>query len=473
MKMRQILLLLLITTITNAFAQEDTNSNQANGDSLMIFTLEEAQEYALAHNQSMQNAIIDIEIAKKKIWETTAIGLPQVNASAEYNYFTEIPTQLMPDFLTPAVVGVNMQYFGLTPVQEPEEGQMFPVQFGAEQTANYGISVSQIIFNGSYIVGLQTSKIFKKVSEQTVKKTEKDIREQVANSYYLVLVTKESTEVLDATLENMENTLKELQAMYEQGFVSETDVDQIRLTKMTIENSKNSLKRQNEIVKNLLKFQMGVPLEQNIELTNNFSTLVDQVDYLTLKDQDFNLQENIDYQLLNTQLLLQEMNLKNQKAAYLPSLVAFYSYSKNAQRNEFNFFDSDEEWYPTSVLGLQLQVPIFSSGQRNAKVKQAKLSVEKMQNMKKQAEQGLYLEVAQAKTELMNAFEKYKNEEENRALSKKIYEKTLIKFKEGMASSMDITQANNQYLEAQSNYIKASSELLSSKNKLDKLLNNH
>ena len=448
--MKQLKFLLLIIIIGGTILSKQTYA-QKNWK----FTLDEARNYALQNNYDIKNAIIDKEIAQKKIWETTAIGLPQIESKLEYSNFLKIPTQLIPgDFF-----------------QRP--GEFVEVQFGTKHNATASITASQLIFNGSYIVGLQTAKTFLSLSEQQLQKTQRDIKESITETYYNILVAGDSKKILDSTIYNLQKIKYEINEMYKEGFVEETDVDQINLSLINLKNSLNSVNRQIEIAYNLLKFQMGIDLSRKIEVTQNLDEILEEINFDAIIGQKFVLANNLDFKLLTTRENLLQLSLKNEKSKFLPSLAAFYSHSQNALREEFNFMKSGESWFPTTLIGVNLSLPIFSSGMKRAKVNQAKLDLEKIKNSKLQAEQGLELEVSQARATLISSLENYRNAVDNVNLSKKIYDKTIIKCSEGVATSTELNQERNQYLTNESNYIGTLSILLNAKNKLDKVLNNY
>lgn len=418
------------------------------------FSLKEAQQYAIENNYEIKNKQLDIELARKKIWETTAIGLPQVSGSGSYNHFLDIPTQLIP-----------AEFF------DGEPGTFIPVQFGTKHNATIGISVSQLIFSGEYIVGLQASKIFLELSTRGLAKSENDIRETIAKSYYLVLVAAESKKILTQSLDNMKRIQRETEEIYKEGMIEDTDVDQMRLTVSNLENSLATLTKQVELAIRLLKFQLGIDFEESIELTDSIDGVLTAQSVSPSLVKEFDVSQNIDFQLLETTENLQKLNLKRQQSAYLPSLAGFASFSRNAYRKEFTFFDSDEKWFPTNLVGLQLTVPIFSSGMRISRIKQARIELEKIQNTKQQVGQGLILSYEQSKNSLRTAWDKLETEKKSLSLSENIYNKTIIKYKEGISSSLDLTMAQNQYLSTQGNYLSAMVELLNAKAELDKVLN--
>ncbi len=429
--------------------------NQIFAQESLKFTLDDALNYALLNNYDIKNAIIDIEIAQKKIWETTASGLPQIESKLEYSDYLKIPTQLIPG-----------EFFD-------KPGEFIEVQFGTKHNIAASITASQLIFNGSYIVGLQSAKTFLSLSEQELHKTQINIKETITETYYNILVAKDSKKIIDSTIYNLKKIKYDVSEMYKEGFVEETDVDQIDLSLTNLQNSLNSVNRQIEIAYNLLKFQMGIDLTTDIEITQNLDEILQEINFDAIINQKFIMANNLDFKLLTTQESLLQLNLKNEKSKFLPSLSAFYNHSQNAQREKFNFLKSGELWFPTTLIGLNLNLPIFSSGMKRAKVNQAKLDLEKARNSKLQASQGLELEVSQARAILINSLENYRNAVENVALSKKIYNKTIIKYSEGVATSTELTQERNQYLTNESDYINTLSILLNAKNKLDKVLNNY
>jgi len=420
------------------------------------FSLEEARDYAVKNSYSVKNAAIDVDIAKKKVWETTAIGLPQVTANLSYNDFLKIPTSLIPG-----------EFFGSPP------GTFIPIQFGTKYNVTYGYTVSQLIFNGSYLVGLQTAKIYKQLSDQGKNKSEIEVQELVSGTYYLILVAEESKNLLDSILSDLNKTYFEVQQFYKEGFVELTDMDQMKLNVANIENTIQPLERQIELAYNLLKFQMGIDMNEAISLTDKLGDIIAKTNFETISGQQLDINKNIDYKLLNTQEQLLYLNMQNQKATMLPTLAAFYNHTKNAMRQDFSFFDNNKTWFPTTVWGLALEVPVFGSGQKLARVSQARMQLDQIKNNKMLLEQGLDLEAKQARSEVLSAMEKYKNEFDNVDLTKKIYDRALIKYREGLVSSSELTLQHTQYLTAESNYIQAVSDLLSAKNKLDKILANY
>lgn len=446
---------LMITVIWVITAGFLSNPIYARDTKVREFSLQSAQTFAVESSYDTQRTRLDIQAAHKKVRETVLTGFPQLSSAIGYMNNLELATVLIPNFF------------------EGKFDEKIPVQFGTQHNANVNFTLSQLLFNGSYIVGLKTSKIFRQLADRNHEKTQLDILETVSNTYYLILVAEESERILSSNLENLEKTHYEIRERYKEGFVAETDADLVQIAVTKLKNGLQAVVRQKEIAYKLLKFQMGLELDEQIVLTDKLEDILQQIDISETEDTEFNLEKNIDYRLLETQEKLSEMALKNEKAKYFPTISAFYSFQWNAFRDDFNFFNFNENWFRTQILGININMPIFTSGVQKAKVAQASIALEQVQNAKIQASQGLAVEEASAKSALDTAYENYLNTKENVELSKKVYDATLFKYNEGVASSLDLTQAHDQYLAAQSDFIQAISGLLTAKNKLDRLNSNY
>jgi outer membrane protein len=433
------------------------------------FSLKQAQEHAIKNSYAVKNALADREIARKTIWETTAMGLPQVNAAVNYQNMVNVPTMLMPDFLTPVVVGVNQGLFGLDPVAPIPETEFFPVQFGAKHNADWGVTATQLVFSGEYLVGLQASRIFYDLSEKMLLKTQHDIRESVSKSYYLVLVAEANYKILQEMVANTVAIRKEMEAMLEVGFIEDTDVDQMLLLEANLQNTLNNLATQLEIAGRLLKFQMGININESITLTDQLGDVLDLDEVSGLMISEFRIGNNIEYQLIETQEGLAELGLKRQNSTYLPTVAAYATYQKSAMRNEFDIFDTSQDWFPTTIVGLSINIPVFSSGMRMAQASKARLELEKTRTLKTQASEGLRLNYQQSLLNLKTAHDNYLTEKKNLELTERIYNKTTIKYREGVASSLDLTQVQNQYLTTQTNYFRAMMDMLNAKAELERM----
>jgi outer membrane protein len=426
------------------------------GQQTVNFTLQEALDYALKNNYGMKNAKTDVEIARKKILETTTIGLPQINGEVNFQNFLNIPTQVIPEN-------------AFNPLGNPNE--LIPVQFGTNYNTSAGLTLSQLVFDGAYIVGLQASRTYAMLSKNQLAKTENDLIAEVSQAYFTVVVAKENVKIIKQNLDNTEKLLHETTQIYESGFIEESDVDQLVLLVQNIKNTLSRSQRQLDFSYKLLKFQMGMEIEQPVEVSEELNQIILGINVEDLYNKEFKVNNHIEYKLARTNQDLMQLNLKRERVAYLPSLGAFVSHQEQAFRNQFNFFDFNRPWYPATVWGVNLRIPIFDSGMKYSRVSQARLELDKATNMTLLAEQSLKLQAINARADLINAFDRLNTEKQNLLLAEKIQNKTLIKYQEGLSTSLDLNQVQNQFLSTQGNYIMTVFELLNAKALYEKALN--
>ena len=438
----------------------------------MQFTLKEAQDYALKNSPLIKNANIDLASAKQKIWETTAIGLPQVNGKLAGTYQVTVPENIKSfsglSNLGGWMYNVDSALSKLT--NDPKFGNISkpaPTEPVDENDLKWGltfdITVSQLVFSEAYIVGLQTSKTFKQLSEVSITKSEQDLIESVTNAYFLCVIANENKLVIDSIYLATEKILYEIKETQKVGFLEETDVDQMELTLNNIRNTKDMIHRQCEVTMNLLKFQMGMELNNSIELKDKTMDLISQLNANVLATKKLNVENQVDYRLLSIQEKMANLNVKYQKSTFLPDVAVFYNHQENFNKKSFSFT-------PPDILGLNVTVPIFGSGQKIAQVKQANLSLQKIRNSKEQLSQGLQLQFSDNQSAFITAMNKFQTNKSARDLASRIYDKSVIRYKEGMISSLELSQAQSQYLQAQSNYFTAIIEMSTAYTKLEKLL---
>ncbi len=423
-------------------------------DSIINLTVNQAMEHAVQNNMEIQNARLDVEIADKKVWETTAIGLPQISATGSYNNNLSLATQLIP-----------AEFFG------GEEGTFSEIQFGTKHNFNGTLTATQLIFNGSYLVGLQAAKIYREVSERSLNKTELETKSAVSNTYYTILMSEETLETLKENYKSFQEIYRQAKASAEVGFMEEIEADKIKVTLSSLENTLKSMQRQIDFLYMMFKVQIGVENKKEVVLTDNLSKILLEIDVDELLIKEFILEENADYQLIKTQEDLWALDVKRYKSEYLPSLSAFYSFQENAMRNDFNPFDGEEKWFESSMLGFQLDIPIFNSGLKRSKVQQAKLELEKISNTKNVLKSNLYSLLLQHRNDFITGQETLENSKENMQISKRIFENIQIKHKEGVASSLELTQSNSDYLTTVTDYTQSIITLLNAKLELEKILN--
>ncbi|MFA6404329.1 MAG: TolC family protein [Salinivirgaceae bacterium] len=445
---------------------------QAQTDSTYRFSLSQALEYAIGNNQSILNANLDVEAAKQKVWEITTIGLPQASANISGSYSPVLSASIESfsslGMLGQWMYGADQALRDLTSDPKfgniPDPGPPEPVNTDDMKWSLSGTAtVSQLIFSGSYLVGLQSAKVYKSLSELNRVKSIQDITESIKNSYFNVLIARENMLILDSTYQNLSKTLSDMEAIGKQGLLEETDVDQMRITLSNVKISLDLITRLADIADRLFKIQLGIDFNSNLVLTDNLDNLVNLMSYESLLLADLVLDDNVTYQMLDAQVKATELQLKLTKSAFLPDLAAFYQYQKEFNENAFSFT-------PPHIIGVGMNIPIFSSGMRLSKVKQAKIELMKTQNNQEQMGDYIRLDFYNNKSALIAARDKYQAESKNMDLSKRILNKSMIKFSNGVISSTELTQIQNQYLTTQSNYYQSLQELISSKNKLEKFL---
>ena len=446
------LMFVLLGLITQGYSQDKKE--------ILKLSISDAQTFALQNNRTVQSAKIDIQSADKKVWENLATGLPQVNVAANYLHQFKVP-----ELSFGPVLDVNSLPDGVLTKQNImdayKDSPLIPL--GVMDNTTIDITLSQLIFSGQYLVGLQATKVLKQLTEKSLVKTEDQTKESVAGTYYLVLVLTENARLLHASLVSIDQTYNELVKMNEEGLNEETDVDQVKISKSNIQTLITSLESQKEISMKLLKFQLGVGFDQVVELTDSLPGIIQQGNVRYLTSPVFDVNKSINYQLVNEQERISGLLLQLEKSKYLPTISAFYRHEEQTNQPSFNFAVKD-------VVGASLSLPIFTTGMRNARVSQAKFDLMKSQLAKADAEQGLIMEFETARSNYQTAFSNFNTNRESMNLSKKVYDKTVIKYKEGVSSSFELTQNQNQFLTAESNYYNSVLSLLNAKAKLDRIL---
>lgn len=413
-------------------------------------SLKEAQEYAVQNNKMMISSRFDVEASKAAVWETISRALPSVEASGSFTDNLKLMTTLLPG-----------EFFGMP-------GEKIPVTFGSQFNTSATITASLLLFNAPLYIGIQTTKLANTLSQKNLVKTELETRESVGTSYTLILVSEKSLEILDQNIKNLQENLKATKSMLSAGMAEQTDVDQMASNVTMVENSKSSLERTIEVNYNLLRFQLGVSPDTKITLTQDLESITNEINVESLLSQEFDVKSNVDYSLVEGAERLSSLSLKSQKSSVLPTLAGFYNYGKNGMGDKIG----DQRWFANSMVGLQLSIPIFASGQRYTSIRKARINYDKAVNSREMVTEQLLLQEKQLRYNLVNANQQYKSQKDNVEVSQRVYSSTERKYKQGMASSLELTQANSLYLQAENNYVSALMNLLQTKLALDKLLNN-
>jgi len=418
------------------------------------FTLDEAIQYALENNYTVKNAALDIEAAEKQKWEATSFGLPQIDGTIDYQ-----------NWLKQAVTFLPAEIVGGPP------GEFEEVVFGAKQNMNATVTLNQILFDGSYLVGLQSAKTFLKISNLAKVKTDQSIREAVINAYGTVLVSQETIEILIKNKEILEKNLFETKALFENGFAEEQDFEQQQITLSKINNSLNRARREEFIYKQMFNLTLGIPIDQNVILTENLETLALRSTDLNMMATEFDLENHIDFKIADNKVESDALLVKYEKTKGMPSLNAFVNYSQFANNNNFVFFESPDNWFDSSLIGVSLKVPIFSSLQRSSRTQQAKINLMQSEIDLDQKSEELKLQVSTAKNKYQFALDQFQISSQNLVLAENIANKEQIKFFEGLSSSINLTNVQNQLFSSQQDYIQSILEIIQTKVELENALN--
>ncbi len=404
----------------------------------LTLDLEGAKEHALDYNLNIQNSGLAVQQSQEKLWEAISAGLPHINATADYS---------------------NAMGAEIT-IQFDENAP--PSKIPIKPSSNFNLNVNQLLFSGSYIVGIQTAKLAEKLAEKNKVKTKQDIISQVVDGYYLVLVSEESLKILRNNTKNLREIYRKTKPMVDVGMMEKVELDQLWVQVNSLANAVNTAERQFEMAKNLLRVQLGVSAQTELELTEDLTEIIRNRGIEALMDGSFEVEQNIDYQLMDVQQEMTGKQIKMQKAAYLPTLSGYYNFTEKILKPDFDMT-------PNHMVGLQLNIPVFSSGERRSKVRQAKIDLETTKNNKALLEDQLAIQYKQLKFNLSNALENFRNQQENVEVSRDVYKNLKRKYEEGMISGIELTTADNNYLQAESDYLNSILEVLQAKNELNTL----
>jgi outer membrane protein TolC len=408
----------------------------------------------LDSNYASINARRDIAKAIKQKWETTAQGLPQIDGNISYQNNLKQPVTLLPAEITGG-----------------EPGTFVPVTFGTKQNANAVATLNQLIFDGSYLVGLKAAKAFLRYSENANEKTRLEVRKGVINAYGSVLLSQELVAIFEKNKTNLEQNLNETRKIYENGLGEEESVEQLEITLLDIETQLNNARRSQAIAKQMFNLALGIDVEATVTLTDNLDQLANQNISLSLLDSSLNIAENVDYKIAFNLTEQRYFENRLEKSKFLPRLSAFVNYGTAANSNDFSFFNGDQKWYQSSVLGVSLNIPIFSSGKRSAASQRTKIALDQAQTDLEKTKQQIKLDLTTARSNYQFAIENYENSKKNLALAERIEGKNQVKFTEGLSTSFDLRQAQTQLYTAQQQFFQSMLNLINEKANLETVLN--
>ncbi|NVN93964.1 MAG: TolC family protein [Bacteroidetes bacterium] len=411
-----------------------------NAQEPLSLSLESAVNYAVNHNKTLINSKFTVDKSSQKIRETIAQGLPQINASIDYSNFLGAEAELQ---LNPAAAPVTIEF---------------------NPTSNFKANVSQLIFNGSYYVGIQLSKLAKTISEQSYQKDELNLKELTIQAYYMILASERIQSIIQENAKNVQLLYEKTSNLANSGMIEQTDAKKLSIMATSVNNALKSSERQVEIGYNLLRLQLGLDFNQTILLTDNLVEISQKFFLKTTIKSEFNITNNLDYKLVNLQSEIARKNINFKKTNYLPSIVGFYSYTEKLKKPIFDMT-------PKNTLGFTLNIPIFSSGQRYYQLNQAKIDYEMNKNSQDLLTQQLTLQEKQLRYNYTNLMEQYLNQKANVQIAKEVLDNMTLKYGQGIVSSLELTSSNNDYLTAETNYTNLMLQLLNAELSLRKINN--
>jgi outer membrane protein TolC len=428
-----------------------------SAQSTLNLSLDEAIEYAKNNNRKVINADKSILAARYKKWETTAMGLPQINAKVDFNRWIKQQKQLLPaSFLPDAPPGVDF----------------IEVAFGTKQTVAASATLSQLIFDGQYLVGLQAAKVFLTISEQALEKTVQQIEKNVVSAYGNVLMAEELLKITERNIEVVNKSLFETEKMYENGLVEEENVEQLKVTQLTLINAKNNAKRMLTLSYNMLNFLLGNDIDVKVKATDELADLTEKNIKLHKPQRVYSLKDNIDIKIAENDLESQYLLKKQQLSKSLPRVSGFLNAGYNGNSDTFTFLKREQKWLGFAMAGLQLNIPIFSSLSRTRAVQRLQVEIDKKENDLEDVRTQTKLNLDKAVNDYNFSIANLKTSKQSLKLAERIESKNQIKYTEGVGSSFELRQAQQQLYKAQSDYINAMVNVINARAAIKAITNN-
>jgi outer membrane protein TolC len=430
-------------------------SQQAGPDTTYNYTVQDCINYAYAHQDSVLNAGLDVKSAEYKIKETIGQGLPQVNGAISFQDYIQPPATVGPpfsSFLTGAPINPN--------------APLVKYPFGAVKYTNtFAANASQLLFSGTYIVGLQAVKTFKELSQRNLIRSKIETNVNVTKAYYQVLVSNEQIKLLDANIAQLKQQLDQTTQQNKQGFVEKIDVDRLDVQYNNLVTTRENTVRSLTLNYQMLKFQMGMPISQRLTLKDKLADVNIDAQAVDSTLDTAVYRNRIEYNLLETNIQLNQLNLKSKKSEYLPTFTASGSYGGTFEENQFRYLY--DHIYPSSYVGVNLNIPIFNGFQRSNQVKELEITVLKSQNDLYNAKNALSLQVSAANITFFNSLKSLNTQKRSRELAQEVLHVAKVKYAQGVGSSLEVTQAETDFETADNQYIQALYNVLISKVDLD------
>ena len=417
-------------------------------------TLSEAIEFGLSNNRSIINADREILKAKKERWKTIAIGLPQVSSQINYQNFLEMPISLVPS-----------EFFG------GKAGTFEELTFGTEQIMVGSVKMEQLLFDGSYLVGLEASRVYLKISENLFEKTNLEVKKLIVNTYTNVLIAKLNISFLEKNKIALEANLREITELFKTGFEEQETVEQTQLSLSQINNQLKYAKNLMKITQEMVKFIIGYPAEKKLILESELEDIFNEDVFFDSIPSINQIDNNIDIRIADNNVKSEELQFKYEKSKSLPKLSGFINQTYTGNSNDFTFTDSQQKWYGSSIVGLNLTIPLFSSFGRSAISQKAKISLDQAITQLTETQERIKIEVNAAYNDYQLSIDNYFTEKENLRLAESIEKKNQNKFFEGVVQSFELRMAQMQLYSAQNNYVTAIQSVINKKTILETLLN--
>ncbi len=428
------------------------------------FNIKQCVDYAVKNSVTVKNALIDVQIQQQVNRQITSAAFPQINGSIGTTHYFDIPVTTLPDFISPAtykvLVDEGVKNGSGQTIKFPNGGfGNVPAKFGTAWNANGGIDITQLLFDGQVFVGLIARDAVLNFYKKTAEVTKEQIKANIYKIYYQLVVGKKQIGSIDANIERFEKLLNDTREIYKNGFAEKLDVDKVTVQLNNIKTEKIKIENILAVGNSGLKFMIGMPQNDDLFLTDTLSEA--ELKSNTL-DVSFNYQDRKEIQLLSIAEKLGEYNIRRYKLSKIPTIAAFGSYSKNAQRNSFNFFNNGD-WFTTSIVGFKMSIPIFDGNRRNAFILQSKYELQKTKNNINQLKQLIDYDVVQSKIKMTSALLTMDNQNRNIELAEKVYNTTKKKYEQGLGSNLEIYNAQTELKVAQTNYYSSLYDAISAK----------
>jgi outer membrane protein len=438
------------------FLKGNHSFSQGETGSVIQLTLDKCIQIALEKNENIQIADLEIDSQKALTGEYLSAGLPQVDISASFNKNFIIRKTFVPASIFDPTA---------------PEGEVIELQFGTPYDGMIGVNLSQMVFDGSYFVGLKAAKTLTDLSRRELTREKIDVIEGVVKAYYTVLVNKVAQDLVLDNYSRLDTLLKETRIMYENGFAEKIDLNRTQVEFNNISTQVSKTERMIEISEDLLKFQIGLPMAQEIEITERLSDLnLTTADILGLET---SFSRRIEYSVLQTNMELQQLDMKNNKVQYLPQIDLVASWGMNAgvlEAGKLVEWGDRRVWPDYQLAGLSVYIPVFDGLMKSKKIQQNKLKIRQLNLQRLMLEKNITLEVSEKKNNLISGLEELDSQKKNMDLAKEVYDHTKIKYQEGVGSNLEVIEADNAFKLSQTNYFNALYDALIAKIELEKAL---